>query len=93
MDFKQLLQSKKVLLFDGAMGTEIFKHGLNPGKVPDLLNIEEPKIVQEILSNYYKYSDLVQTCTFRSNTLCLTKNKTADRLNQINSQALENIKL
>lgn len=91
MDFKQLLQSKKVILFDGGMGTEIFKQGLNPGKVPDLLNIEEPKIVQEILANYYKYADLVQTCTFSSNKLCLIKNNIGDQLELINSEAIENI--
>jgi 5-methyltetrahydrofolate--homocysteine methyltransferase len=34
---------------------------------------------------------LVQTCTFSSNTICLTKNNVADQLKQINSQALENI--
>jgi 5-methyltetrahydrofolate--homocysteine methyltransferase len=93
VDFKELLHSNRVVLFDGAMGTEIFKHGLNPGKVPDLLNIEEPSIVQEILSNYYQFADLVQTCTFSSNAICLTKNNVSDKLNQINFQALENIKI
>ncbi|OLS22614.1 MAG: Bifunctional homocysteine S-methyltransferase/5,10-methylenetetrahydrofolate reductase [Candidatus Heimdallarchaeota archaeon LC_3] len=92
LHFKKLLESNKVVLFDGAMGTEIFKQGLNPGKVPDLLNIKNPEHVQNILANYYNHSDLVQTCTFSSNTLCLTKNNIADQLEQINIKALENIK-
>ncbi|MFW9929432.1 MAG: homocysteine S-methyltransferase family protein [Candidatus Thorarchaeota archaeon] len=89
--FSKLLESKNVLLFDGAMGTEIFKHGITPGKVPDLMNIEKPEIIQKILADYYKYCDFVQTATFSSNKLCLAKNKIEDQLESINAKALENI--
>jgi 5-methyltetrahydrofolate--homocysteine methyltransferase len=91
VNFEQLLQSKDVILFDGGMGTEIFKQGLNPGKVPDLLNVEKPEIVQNILANYFNHADLVQTCTFSSNTICLSKNNASDHLKQVNTQALDNI--
>ena len=37
MDFLYLLQEKEILLFDGALGTELMLKGLKPGEVPDKL--------------------------------------------------------
>lgn len=93
--FKQWLEDKnKVILFDGGMGTEIIKRGLSPGKVPDMLNIEEPQIIREIQQNYYQNgSDMVQTSTFSGNSIILTKNKVDPSfVKKINEAALTNIK-
>ncbi len=88
-----LKNDSKIILFDGAMGTEIFKRGIEPGKIPDLLNIEKPDIISEIHKSYYDVgSDMCQTCTFGSSSLNLKKYKLEDRIKEINEKALENIK-
>jgi len=88
-----LKDDSKIILFDGAMGTEIFKRGIEPGKIPDLLNIEKPDIISEIHKSYYDVgSDMCQTCTFGSSSLNLKKYKLEDRIKEINEKALENIK-
>lgn len=93
--FKKWLEDKdKIILFDGGMGTEIIKRGISPGKVPDLLNIEQPEVIQEIQKSYYQNgSDMVQTSTFSGNSIILRKNKVESSYEQkINETALKNIK-
>jgi len=88
-----LKNDSKIILFDGAMGTEIFKRGIEPGKIPDVLNIEKPDIISDIHKSYYDVgSDMCQTCTFGSSSLNLKKYKLEDRIEEINQKALENIK-
>ena len=88
-----LKDSSKVILFDGGMGSEVIKRGLQPGKLPDLLNIEAPHIIAEIHEAYYKAgSDMCQTNTFGANYLNLQQHKSEDRIIDINLKALENIK-
>ena len=54
MSFTQwLADESKIILFDGAMGTQLMQYDLEPGKTPDLLNIENPEIVQKVLASYY----------------------------------------
>jgi len=81
----------KVILFDGGMGTEIFKRGIRPGKLPDLLNIEEPKVISDIHRAYFDAgSDMVQTNTFGSSFLNLKNYKLEERIVEINKNAIEN---
>lgn len=88
-----LKDSQKVILFDGGMGSEVIKRGLQPGKLPDLLNIEAPQIIAEIHGAYYEAgSDMCQTNTFGANYLNLEQHKNEDKLTEINLKALENIK-
>ena len=89
--FSWLKNKNKIILFDGAMGTQIIQQGLEWGKLQDILNIENLSVIQNILSNYYKAgSDMVQTCTFGSNLLSLKSHNLTEQLELINSKALEN---
>jgi 5-methyltetrahydrofolate--homocysteine methyltransferase len=94
LSFRRWLEDeKKIILFDGAMGTQLMQYGVTPGKMLDLLNTEKPEIVQEILDRYYKSgSDIVQTCTFSSNLINLKSNNLGDSIVDINRAALDNIK-
>jgi len=75
------------------MGTQIINHGIEPGKIPDLLNIEKPELITEIHNSYYRAgSDMCQTNTFGSNYLNLKNHNVEDKLIQINKAALKNIK-
>jgi 5-methyltetrahydrofolate--homocysteine methyltransferase len=68
-------------------------YGIKPGKMLDLLNIEKPEIVKEIIGKYYHSgADLVQTCTFSSNVINLKRHHLEDKIIDINSAALVNIK-
>lgn len=90
---KWLEDQSKVIIFDGGMGTEIFKRGIEPGKLPDLLNIEKPEIISDIHKSYYKAgSDMVQTNTFGSSFLNLKNYKLEERIKEINQKALDNLK-
>ena len=88
-----LKNDSKIVLFDGGMGTELIKRGLEPGKVPDILNIEKSNTIVEIHKSYYDAgSDMCQTNTFGSTPLNLRRHKLEDRINDIIEKALENIK-
>ena len=41
------------VFFDGGMGTELQKRGMQPGEMPELWNITHPEIVTEIHREYY----------------------------------------
>lgn len=46
--------------------------GLKPGEVPDLWNIRHPETIKDLFLRYYTAgSDMVQTATFRANTVAL----------------------
>lgn len=47
------LLGKKMLFFDGAMGTMLQKSGLKAGDLPELLNITSPELITSIHQTYY----------------------------------------
>ena len=62
------LLKKRVLLLDGATGTELQKRGMPPGACPEIWCLENPRIIQAIHSDYQKSgADVVYTCTFGAN--------------------------
>jgi len=87
-----LKDSSKIILFDGGMGSEVFKHGIKPGKLPDTLNIEQPNVIIDIHKSYYiAGADMCQSNTFGSSFINLKNNKLEDRIREINLGGLENI--
>jgi len=53
------------LFFDGAMGTELQRRGLPPGTPPEVLNLENPALVEEVHRDYIKAGSMViETNTF-----------------------------
>ena len=94
MSFQDWLENdSKIILFDGGMGTEIFKRGLTPGKLPDLINIESPEIIIDIHKAYYTAgADMCQTNTFGASLLNLKNYKVDSKIQEINKKALLNIK-
>ncbi|MFW9903951.1 MAG: homocysteine S-methyltransferase family protein [Candidatus Thorarchaeota archaeon] len=90
MDFLSLLQEKEILLFDGALGTELMLKGLKPGEPPDVWNIDHPEVIREVFQKYYDAgSDIVQTATFRANVIALEKYGIEDQLEEINKSSGE----
>lgn len=94
MSFQDWLNDdSKVILFDGGMGSELIKRGLEPGKVPDLLNIENPEIIIEIHKSYYDAgSDMCQSNTFGSTPINLKRHSLEGKITNIIEKAIDNIK-
>jgi 5-methyltetrahydrofolate--homocysteine methyltransferase len=66
------LLKNKILILDGAWGTELQKRGMPPGICPEAWIIEHPETVQEIHRAYaLAGADVVYTCTFGANRLKL----------------------
>ncbi len=73
MDIREYIE-KNVLIFDGAMGTQIQKKGLNLGEVPETLNITSKEKIIEIHKEYIEAGAKVVTAnTFGANELKLEK--------------------
>ena len=59
------IKDKKIFLLDGATGTYLQNHGLEPGGCPELMNKENPKIISSMADIYFKNgSDIVLTNSF-----------------------------
>jgi len=88
-----LNDSSKIILFDGGMGSEVFKRGIKPGKLPDTLNIEQPDVIIDIHKSYYNAgADMCQSNTFGSSFINLKNYNIEDRIREMNLGGLENIK-
>jgi 5-methyltetrahydrofolate--homocysteine methyltransferase len=69
----KLLQ-QKVLILDGAMGTELQKRGLPPGVCPEAWALANPWAVAETHAAYQSAgADLVYTATFGANRVKMGK--------------------
>jgi len=76
---------KDLFVLDGAMGTQLFARGAEPGKCNDWLNVESPDIVTEIHRAYFDAgSDAVLTNTFGANRCALARHGYADQAFEIN---------
>lgn len=90
MDFLTLLKEKKILLFDGSLGTQLMVRGLKPGEVPDSWNLEKPEIIKDLFRDYFDSgSDMVQTATFRANGVALKGYGLEESIRKINEAAGE----
>ncbi len=84
MDFTRRL-AERVLICDGAMGTELMRRGA-PREVPgDMLNLQRPDLVEAVHRDYLAAgSDLTITNTFGATAIKLDKYGLADRAREIN---------
>ncbi len=88
--FLQQLQSGKILVSDGAMGTELQKRGMPVGVCPEEFNVTHPEIVREIYKDYYDAgSDLVETNTFGANRSRLALHGFESRVREFCMKAVE----
>ncbi|MFA5007949.1 MAG: homocysteine S-methyltransferase family protein [Candidatus Omnitrophota bacterium] len=67
---------RRILLLDGAMGTELHKRGMPEGILPEAWCLGNPKILKEIHSEYKNAgSDIIYTATFGANRIKLANQK------------------
>ena len=66
------LLRKRILILDGATGTELQKRGMPAGVCPEVWCIRNPGVIQDIHAAYRSAgSDIVYTCSFGANRLKL----------------------
>ncbi len=59
------LDRGEILVADGGLGTMLVQKGLEPGECPDVLNLTQPNILEEIAGLYCEAgAEIVQTNTF-----------------------------
>jgi 5-methyltetrahydrofolate--homocysteine methyltransferase len=76
---------KGVFVLDGAMGTQLFARGVEPGRCNDWLNVERPDLVLDVHKAYLDAgSDAVLTNTFGANRFALGRHGHADKAFEIN---------
>jgi 5-methyltetrahydrofolate--homocysteine methyltransferase len=85
---------KKVLVCDGAMGTQLIAAGLQPGECAEEWNVSRRDAVRRIQRAYIEAgADLVLTNTFGANRLALERHGLHERLAEFNAAAVENARV
>jgi 5-methyltetrahydrofolate--homocysteine methyltransferase len=84
------IKSGKILISDGAWGTQFFERGLKPGDCPELWNISNPELVYEIAKSYVDAgTDIVETNSFGASSISLARYGKADQARDINCLAAQ----
>ncbi len=72
MELKRLIREKRFVILDGAMGTVLQNNGLQSGRAPELLNIENAELIERVHREYIEAgSDIVYCNTFGANRIKL----------------------
>ena len=79
------LNEKKILIADGAWGTELAQQGLPAGEVPEMCNLEHPDLVRAVAASYVEAgADIILTNTFGGSCFKLAKAGLDKRTAEIN---------
>lgn len=80
----------KVLLFDGAMGTQLQQAGLETDTAPEEWNLKNPEVIKKIHKDYLAAgSKVIQTNTFGANRVKLGEYDLGDKVTEINQAAVQ----
>jgi methionine synthase / methylenetetrahydrofolate reductase(NADPH) len=85
--FLDWLNEKKILLFDGAMGTLMYSKGVYINRCYDELNLSNPALIADCHREYIAAgADVVETNTFGANRVKLLAHGFENRLEEINRE-------
>lgn len=83
-EFNQLVQ-KKIVLLDGATGSNLLKRGMPAGVCPEQWILEHPKVLQGLQQEFVQAgSDIVYAPTFTANRIKLAEYGLQDNIAQMN---------
>src|SRR5438093_11392797 len=89
-DFLTALRSGRVLLMDGAMGTELQRAGIGEGECYEQWNLTHPEKVRAIHQAYVEAgADVLLTNTFQANPTALAKYGLEHQLENVLEQAIK----
>ena len=85
--FRSRLGQKRVLVADGAMGTQLYERGVGTDRCFDAQNLENPGLVEQIHRDYIRAgAELIETNTFGANRYRLSAFGLEDRVRDINQK-------
>lgn len=88
--FLDRLAAGKVLVSDGATGTNLHSMGLKMGTSPEELVLDDPNLLLRLAGGFVEVgSDIILTCTFGGTGIRLAETKYAGRAAEINRKAVE----
>ncbi|QQS32601.1 MAG: bifunctional homocysteine S-methyltransferase/methylenetetrahydrofolate reductase [Acidobacteriota bacterium] len=88
-DFRELLSSEGIFVFDGAMGTRLYDKGIYINRSYDELNITNPELVLEVHEEYVAAgADIIETNTFGATRPKLQPYGLENKLREINIAAV-----
>lgn len=83
--FLKLMRDKTTLVADGAMGTNLFKQGLQTGDAPELWNIDFPEKIKNVYNDFINAgSDIILTNSFGGTKFRLKLHNAQDRVIELN---------
>ena len=83
--FREILDSDRVYVFDGAVGTRFYDKGVYINRSYDELNLVQPDLVREVHAEYVKAgADVIETNTFGATRHRLRQYSLENRLREIN---------
>ncbi len=89
MNFIDKLKNE-IILGDGAMGTVLYSRGIFINRCYEELNLLQPDVIEKIHKEYVNAgSDLIETNTFRANSISLLKYGLSDKTAEINIKGAE----
>src|SRR5918912_709932 len=87
-NFRELLASDQITVFDGAMGTMLYSKGVYINRSYDELNLTAPDLVREVHEEYVRAgADVLETNTFGATAHNLQQYGLENSLHQINVAA------
>jgi methionine synthase / methylenetetrahydrofolate reductase (NADH) len=88
-NFRKYIENH-VLLFDGGMGTELYKKGVFINKCFDELNLSNPSLIREVHEEYRRAgADVLETNTFGANPFKLKRYQLQDKVFELNKLGAE----
>lgn len=83
--FRERLRDRRVIIADGAMGTQLYARGIAYDQCFDAQNLERPELVEQIHREYIGAgAELIETNTFGGNRFRLATLGFDDRVREIN---------
>src|ERR687885_1538925 len=88
LNFRELLSSDHVTVFDGAVGTMLYSKGVYINRSYDELNLTAPDLVREVHEEYVRAgADVLETNTFGATAHNLQQYGLEGSLHAINAAA------
>ena len=79
-----------VLVFDGPMGTELYRHHIFTNRCYDELNLSDPALIKRVHRDYCEAgADVLTTNTYGANRITLEKYGIADQVTKINAAGVQ----
>jgi methionine synthase I (cobalamin-dependent)/5,10-methylenetetrahydrofolate reductase len=89
-DFRTLIENGGAHLFDGAMGTELYRRGVFINVSYDEVNLKNPDLVREVHRAYREAgAEILETNTFGANRVRLGRFSLGERVVEINRAGAE----